>query len=219
MSGILMHTTTQMEQWGGEFGKNYTDRNTFSFEEMEQLYKKNFGITRTQLNRRFVDNLDRSIRILEIGSNVGNQLTCLQKIGFTNLYGIELQRYAVEQSKIRTKNIDIIQGSAFDIPYKDNYFDLVFTSGVLIHISPSDIHKALNEIYRCTQQYIWGFEYYSDKYKTVNYRGHEELLWKTNFASLYIDTCPQLSLVKEEKIPYLTNEHVDTMFLLQKMSI
>jgi len=80
--------------------------------------------------------------------------------------------------------------SADDIPFKDGYFDMVFTSGVLIHISPGNINRVLDEIYRCSREYIWGFEYYADDYTEVNYRGHESLLWKTNFPKLYLDRFP-----------------------------
>ena len=41
-------------------------------------------------------------------------------MGFTDLYGIELQKYAVEKAKANTEYINIIQDSPFDIPYKDN---------------------------------------------------------------------------------------------------
>jgi len=91
-------------------------------------------------------------------------------MGFQTLYGIELQEYAVEISKSRTKHINIIQGSAFDIPFKDNFFDLVFTSGLLIHIAPSDVEQILREIHRCTKKYIWGSEYFADSYTQVEYR-------------------------------------------------
>ena len=97
--------------------------------------KERYGYTRTEINSEFIGDFDRDMKILEVGSNVGNQLLCLQEMGFKSLYGIELQNYAVELSKSRTKRINIIEGSAFDIPFKDSYFDLVFTSGVLIHIS------------------------------------------------------------------------------------
>jgi pseudaminic acid biosynthesis-associated methylase len=137
-------------------------------------------------------------------------------MGFSNLYGIELQSYAVELSKSRTRRINIIEGSAFDIPYKDGYFDLVFTSGLLIHISPSDISRAMREIYRCTREYIWGFEYYADKYTEIAYRGHRNLLWKADFARLYLDQFGDLELVKEERLKYLDNDNVDSMFLLRK---
>lgn len=208
--------TEQMQKWRGEFGREYTDRNALSLEEMEDLSKKNYGVTETELNERFLKGIDRSIRILEVGSNIGNQLLCLQRMGFSNLYGIELQSYAVELSKSRTRNINIIQGSAFDIPYKDGYFDLVFTAGVLIHIEPSDIALALREIYRCTRKYIWGFEYFSDHYTEIPYRGHKNLLWKTDFVRLYLNQFSDLELVKEERLKYLDNDNVDTMFLLKK---
>lgn len=208
--------TKQMEKWAGEFGKEYTDRNALTLEEMERLYQKNYGVTRTEMNLEFIGDLGRSIRILEVGSNIGNQLLCLQNMGFQTLYGIELQEYAVEISKSRTKHINIIQGSAFDIPFKDNFFDLVFTSGLLIHIAPSDVEQILREIHRCTKKYIWGSEYFADSYTQVEYRGHTELLWKTNFVKLYLDTFPDLRIVKEKRYKYLDNDNVDSMFLLEK---
>jgi pseudaminic acid biosynthesis-associated methylase len=138
-------------------------------------------------------------------------------MGFVNLYGIELQSYAVELSKARTKRINIIEGSAFDIPYKDGYFDLVFTSGVLIHINPSDIVWALREILRCTREYIWGFEYYADEHTEITYRGHKELLWKADYAKLYLQQFEDLKIAKEERLKYLDSDNIDTMFLLKKI--
>lgn len=150
----MTKTTDQMKNWAGAFGNEYNERNNMTLEEMDLLYRKNYGISKTELNETFLRDIDRSLNILEVGTNIGNQLLCLQKMGFSNLTGIELQRIAVELAKKRTKNIDIIQGSAFDIPFKDDYFDLVFTAGVLIHIHPSDIKVAMKEIHRCSRKYI-----------------------------------------------------------------
>ena len=208
--------TKQMGNWGGEFGSAYTDRFALEIDELQAWYQKHLGITRTELNLEIIGDLNRSIRILEVGSNIGNQLLCLKLIGFQSLYGIDIQRHAVELSKSRAEEVDIIQGSAFDIPFKDSFFDLVFTSGVLIHIAPQDIKEALKEIYRCTKKYIWGYEYYADSYMEVEYRGNRELLWKTNFAKLYLDTFSDLKLVKEKKVKYLENDNIDAMFLLEK---
>jgi len=143
-------------------------------------------------------------------------LLLLQKMGFENLYGIEIGSYAVQRSKANTSGINIIQASAFDIPFKDGFFDLVFTSGVLIHIAPSDIQKALAEIHRCTNGYIWGFEYYADTYTEVTYREHESLLWKTDFAKLYLDLFDGLVLVGEKRVKYLKDDNIDSMFLIKK---
>lgn len=209
-------STFQLKQWTGKFGKEYTDRNVLSLNELDKLYKDNYGITRKELNKLFLDKIDCSARILEVGSNVGNQLLMLKKMGFKNLYGIELQDYAIEYSKKRTKGINIIRGSVFDIPFKDGYFDMVFTSGLLIHINPSDLRKAMTEIHRCCSRYIWGFEYYSEDYKKIVYRGHKNLLWKANFPKIYTDTFSDLKVIEIKFLKYLENDNVDIMFLLEK---
>jgi pseudaminic acid biosynthesis-associated methylase len=208
--------TAQAGVWEGQFGKEYTDRNALMPLQLDQLYKRNYGVSRTELNEEFVGNFDRSIKILEAGSSLGNQLLSLQQMGFKNLYGIEINGYAVQQSKTNTKDINIIQANAFDIPFKDGFFDLVFTSGVLIHIAPADMKRALQEIHRCSREYIWGFEYYADSYTEVEYRGRNNLLWKTDFASLYLNSFDDLELVREKRLKYLENENVDTMFLIRK---
>jgi len=212
----MRQTNRQLEEWAGNFGQEYTDRNRSSLSAMEKLYKRHFGVTRTEMNRQFLNGLDRSMRILEVGCNIGNQLLCLQKMGFGNLYGVEPQDYAVEMAKKRLKGIQIIRGNIFDIPFKDSFFDLVFTSGVLIHISPRNIKKALEEIYRCSRKYIWGYEYYSKRYEEIPYRGEKGLLWKTNFAKAFRETFPGLKPVKVELFKYVNNDNLDIMFLLKK---
>jgi hypothetical protein len=65
-----MRTNTfQEDTWSNDFGKEYTDRNTFTPDEVDDLYLEDFGVSRTQLNREFLDNLELN-RILEVGCNV-----------------------------------------------------------------------------------------------------------------------------------------------------
>ena len=212
----MSEPTTQMNTWSGDFGRDYTDRNAQSVASLDASCQHEYGVTRTELNKDFVGGLDRSFRILEVGSNVGSQLQALQTVGFEQLYGIELQWYAVEKAKQLTQRVNLIQGSAFDVPYRDGYFDLTFTSGVLIHISPKDLIGALKEIHRCSNRYIWGFEYFNETLTEISYRGHGGLMWKTNYAQLYLDTFPDLRLVNKRSVQYLGSSNVDQMFLLEK---
>lgn len=212
----MKYFSKQLKEWTNSFGKKYTDRTNLSLCDLNKSYKEKYGLTRTEMNKMFLDSMNRDIKILEVGSNVGNQLVCLQDMGFNNLYGIEPQSYAIELSKEKTENINIIKGSAFDVPFQGEYFDLVFTSGVLIHVLPSDIKRALKEIYRCSKRYIWGFEYYSKEYQEVKYRDKKDLLWKADFSKIYLDLFNDLRLIKEEKVRYLQDENIDTMFLLEK---
>lgn len=212
-----MAKTAQEEVWSGDFGKEYTDRNILNPDELDQLYIKNYGISRTKLNEEFLADLNLH-RILEVGCNVGNQLFLLKKMGYKDLWGIELQDYAVEIARTRTTGLNIVKGSAFDIPFKNNFFDMVFTAGVLIHISPEDVEKALNEMYRCTSRYIWGFEYYSTNvYETVKYRGKDNLLWKTDYSKLFLERFTDLQLIHKKILKYKDNENLDIMYLLEKI--
>ena len=210
--------TPQIEFWSGSFGKEYTDRNPQNLQEWDRLYMNNFGILKTQMNEEFIGMLDRNIRILEVGCNIGLQLQGLQKMGFQNLYGIELQQYAVEKGKSLSTGINIIQGSGFDIPFKDSYFDLVYTAGVLIHIAPEDLSQIMREIIRCSRKYIWGFEYYSKENKEVNYRGNKGYLWKMDFSRKFLSVEPGLKEVKRKIYPYITGAeqgNEDMMYLLE----
>jgi pseudaminic acid biosynthesis-associated methylase len=211
--------TQQTEFWESEFGKEYTDRNTFTPEDWNKWYLENFGISKDDLNKKFLSGLDKNARILEVGCNIGQQLVALQRLGFTNLYGVELQAYAVEKAKSITKNINIIQGSGFDLPFKDNYFDMVFTNGVLIHIHPDDLDKIMKEMIRTSKKLIWGFEYYAEQPTQIKYRGHEGFMWKMDYAERFRQIDPSLKVSMKEVLPYLTEQHkgnADCMYLLSK---
>ncbi len=208
--------TKQIRTWTGDFGREYTDRNTYTPVELDQLYLRNYGITRVEINDRFLKDVPRDARILEVGCNIGTQLLCLQQMGFSNLHGIEIQLYALDRAKERLPGAVLTQASALEIPYPDHSFELVFTSGVLIHVAPTDLPIALEEIHRCARTWIWGFEYYAPKTTEVVYRGHDSLLWKTDFAQAYQQQFHDLELVREERFRYLDNENVDTAFLLRR---
>jgi pseudaminic acid biosynthesis-associated methylase len=200
----------------GDFGHEYTDRNSLTPEKLNAIYEKNYGVTRSQLNARFLAGIPPDARILEVGCNSGNQLLLLQQMGFHELFGIEIQRYALERARSRLEHVQLLEAAAFDIPYPTGYFDLVFTSGVLIHVSPGDLPVAMAEIHRCAGSYIWGSEYYSPETTEIKYRGHQSLLWKADYPNLYLKHFKDLELLKLEYLPYLEGTNVDCMFLLRK---
>lgn len=208
--------TSQTEVWKGDFGREYTDRNTFDVDALNSLYCRNYGLTRTSINQKFLSGISKDASFLEVGCNSGNQLLLLQQTGYTNLSGIELQSYALEIVRSRARNISLAQGSVLSIPHGDSAFDVVFTSGVLIHIAPDDVPRAMYEIHRCARTFIWGLEYYAPNATEVHYRGHHELLWKMDYAQRYLEQFNDLELVCEQRLPYLVGTNVDTVFLLKK---
>lgn len=208
--------TSQEKIWTGIFGDNYTLRNPQTAEDTNNAFLKKYGISGTDICEEFIGNLDRSIKILEVGTNSASKLLLLQQMGFRNLYGIEINKKAIEISRRNAKDINIIYGSALDIPFKNNYFDLVFTAGVLIHISSYDIEQVLREIVRCSKEYIFGIEYFAEEYTEIEYRGNKNLLWKANFPELYLKFCSELRPVKLKKFEYIDNKNKDIAFLLKK---
>lgn len=213
--------TNQIKFWTGDFGKEYTDRNSRDQAEWDKFYLDNYGITKINMNQEFLGNLNKNSRVLEVGCNTGMQLTGLQRMGFENIYGIEIQAYAVQKAKEYTQNVNIIQGSGFDIPFKDNFFDVVCTNGVLIHIDPKDLPLIMSEMVRTSKKYIWGFEYYSDNITNINYRGNEGFLWKADYAELFLQSFKNLKLVKKIIYPFINNSekgNKDCMYLLEKTS-
>lgn len=212
-----MNITHQRRTWEEEFGEGYLQRNKYNPDELNIFYKNRYGYTKDQLNNKFLNDIPKDAKILEIGTNIGNQLFHLQSMGFTNLYGIEIQDRAINYAKHRTDNLNIIKGDALDIPFKDGFFDLVFTHGVLIHISPNNIKQVLNEIHRVSNNYIWGLEYYAPIYTDLEYHGKKDIMWKTNFSKLYMDNFKDLKLIQEEKYKYIEDNSLeDQMFLLKK---
>lgn len=208
--------TPQTQVWKGDFGREYTDRNTMDIATLDALYLNRYGVTRTQINEMFFRDIPRDASFLEVGCNTGNQLLLLQRMGYSRLSGVELQPYAIDLARRRLQNVSLVEGSALEIPHQDGAFDVVFTSGVLIHIAPENLLRVMSEICRCSAAYIWGFEYYAPAATEVNYRGRSSLLWKMDYARRYLDRFPDLELVREKQFAYLDGPNVDSGFLLRK---
>lgn len=208
--------TRQAAVWKGDFGREYTDRNTLDIDGLDDLYRKNYGLTRSAINTLFLRDIPKEASFLELGCNTGNQLLMLHRMGWSNLSAVELQPYAAEIARKRLPGTAVKLGSALDVPFADAEFDVVFTSGVLIHIAPEDLPRAMDEIHRASREYIWGLEYYAPEVTEVTYRTHSSLLWKMDFARCYLERFDDLELVREQRLPYLNSENVDAVFLLRK---
>lgn len=175
----------QLNTWQGDFGKAYTDRNAVEWKKRQPAFQNMIG------------DLDIH-KILEVGCNRGHNLITLSQIIQNNpeLVGLEPNPYALDIARQTSTQIGVLQGNAYDQPFKDDYFDLVFTANVLIHIPLENLSAVLGEIYRVSKRYILAVEYYAEEETVIHYRGHDNLLWKRNFLKHYQDQFPTLKLVK-----------------------
>jgi hypothetical protein len=108
---------------------------------------------------------------------------------------------ALEVVKSELPGVDARVASARELPFPDAGFDLVFTTGVLIHQSPDELPRVMDEIVRCSRRYVLCGEYRADELEEVPYRGQRGALYKQDYGRLYQDRFPQLRLLEEGFLP------------------
>jgi pseudaminic acid biosynthesis-associated methylase len=162
----------RLETWKGAFGDEYIKRNRY------EPWKLEPG---THGYNRMLGNIDVG-SVLEVGCNIGLNLRYLR-----SALGPDVAIHAVEPNTHH--------GDGFSLPMEANAIDLVFTSGVLIHIAPEDLPAMTSEIVRVASRYVLCIEYFSREPVGIRYRDHDGLLFKRDFGSFYLDNYPELSIV------------------------
>lgn len=126
--------------------------------------------------------------ILECGSNIG------RNIGSLNTILPNAKKSIIEISKpsfdIVTRNYDLdkaFNGAILDSGFNKNSFDLVFTSGVLIHIHPDEVLANMKKMYEYSNQYIMLGEYFNRTPVMIDYQGQKNKLFKQDFGKLFIE--------------------------------
>ena len=87
----------------------------------------------------------------------------------------------------------VLPGDILALPYKDDTADLVFTSGVLIHIDPSELDQALAEIHRVAKRWILSIEYFNPTPDEVQYRDRSGMLWRRDWGEAWLAKFPALN--------------------------
>jgi len=91
--------------------------------------------------------------ILDVGCGEGFTMEKLLKSGVgKKIEGIEYAKDVISFGKKLFPDLTFTQGSVYELPYKDNSFDLVVCTEVLEHLE--DPQKALPEIIRVSKTYI-----------------------------------------------------------------
>ncbi len=178
-----MKSTRQVGIWRGRFGREYTDRNVVDPAEKKAIFKKTFGGLRLK-------------SALEVGCNRGHNLVALADLFGIEPVGIEPNAYARRKARLADPRIAVLDGTIFDLPFRDKTFDLAFTSGVLIHIRRADLPRAIRELHRVSGRYLFCSEYYDTKETHIPYRGHAELLWRRDFKTHFLKQFPRLKVIR-----------------------
>ena len=90
----------------------------------------------------------KGTRLLEVGSGMGHLVGSLEDTFET--YGMDLNHWAVKQSKAVINKTSLETASAQELPFKDGAFNVVIIKHIVEHLP--DPQKAINEIGRVTEK-------------------------------------------------------------------
>jgi SAM-dependent methyltransferase len=108
---------------------------------------------------------DTAVRLLDIGCGTGANLPMLRSfVGKEGcVTGIDFSPLALQfaRSHPESRNVELMQADALNLPFEDNSFDFVTMFDVLEHLS--DDHRALQEVHRVLRPggaYVWSVPAY-----------------------------------------------------------
>ena len=176
--------TSQEDLWAGEFGADYIERNRGT----------NLIASNTELFRKVLEATDGVGSVLELGCNIGNNLMALRTLlPDADLHGVEINTQAAAEVE-RWGGATVEVASILEYQAQRS-FDLTFTKGVLIHINPDRVRDVYSALVESSNRYVMVCEYYNPTPVEVSYRGHEQALFKRDFAGEILDAFPELTLV------------------------
>jgi pseudaminic acid biosynthesis-associated methylase len=173
--------TEQENFWAGAFGSEYVARNS----NVPSV---------TAYWARMLARVQTLSSAIELGANIGLNLRAISTLlPKCQLYAVEINADAF---RILSQNpgVAATHCSLFEFE-TDDQFDMSFTHGVLVHLDPKRISEAYAKLYRLTKRYILISEYYNPTPVAVAYRGHENQLFKRDWAGEMMNAYPDLSLV------------------------
>ena len=138
----MIYATAQEELWVGSFGDDYVDRN----DSGALLAPKLVLLTRILARTHGV----RSI--LEFGANIGLNLIAVKSV----LPGAELKAVEINEKAFRKlrriQGVDAQLGSI--LSYGGDAVAILHSERSLIHISPDEIQRAYETLYRAARRYV-----------------------------------------------------------------
>ena len=200
--------TPQEMLWAGEFGNDYITRNRDNalVDSNRALFDK--ILSRTQ----------GVTSAIEFGSNIGNNLRALRELlPASDLHSVEIN--ATAAAEIQAWGGATVEVASLLDFEPSRQWDLSFTKGVLIHLPPESLPGIYDKLVAASSRYVMVCEYYNPSPVEVTYRGHEQALFKRDFAGEILDAHPELQLVDYGFTYHRDPQHPlddSTWFLMEK---
>lgn len=114
-----------------------------------RFFSKNTSWFLRRAKETFSQYVPKHSKVLEIGCGTGNILTYLAKEKHCDSYGIDISPNAKIAMSIfekeRNVRVKFKVADGFNLPFKDNYFDVVYSEGVIEHFSSEKTKKMVLE--------------------------------------------------------------------------
>jgi pseudaminic acid biosynthesis-associated methylase len=206
---IMNFKTEQEKFWSEEFGDDYIARN-----ESDQLLASNLNFFSLALKKAGKVNSCK-----EFGANIGMNLKALKLLyPGINLQAIEINEKAAGHLKNNIGSENVYNGSIFDAP-NSTLVDVALIKGVLIHINPDMLPVVYQKLYEASSKYILIAEYYNPSPVAIPYRGHNDRLFKRDFAGDFLERFADTVLVDYgfayKRDPAFPQDDI-TWFLIEK---
>jgi pseudaminic acid biosynthesis-associated methylase len=181
----MNYRTEQEAFWAGEFGREYVARN-----QGAELLAANLDFFAKALRQA------RGLHsVIEFGANIGMNLRALKLLyPAQEQHAIEINAQAAEQLAQVLPPGHVANQSILD-HQPARTFDLVLIKGVLIHMNPQVLPQVYDKLAAASGRYVLLAEYYNPVPVAVPYRGHDDRLFKRDFAGELMDRHPALQLV------------------------
>ena len=116
--------------------------------EGDKWFERNLGNQYSKQEDEIVNKINelkiQYSSVLEIGCSHGLRLNYLNKNG-VKLYGIDPSKKAIDYGKKSFKNLNLKQGTADQLDFQDNLFDLLIFGFCLYLVDPNDLFKIAYE--------------------------------------------------------------------------
>jgi pseudaminic acid biosynthesis-associated methylase len=180
--------TEQEAFWSGEFGDEYTDRNvgTDIVSNNVHFFRDSLIIWPWELGS-----------VIEFGANRGLNIEALIRVGTRPEYitAVEINHKACDELR-KIDGITVLEQSMFDY-IGSKQFGMVISKGLLIHIGPDKIEKAMDVLYQSCGRggHVLVAEYFAPSEVEVIYRGYANKLWRRPYGDMMLARFPDLKLL------------------------
>ncbi len=176
--------TEQEKFWAGQFGDDYSDRNIGAA----------WIAANTALFAKILNSTRNVKSVIEFGANIGLNLRAIDTlIAEADLSAVEINEHAAAALS-EWGRCDVHAESILEFTPKRQW-DLTLIKGVLIHINPDALSQVYDKLHASSSKYICIAEYFNPTPVAMPYRGHEDRLFKRDFAGEMLSRFADLELV------------------------